>query len=221
MKNLWMSWSSGKDSAYALLKLLKNSDYRVTGIFTSVNVEYDRVAMHSTRADLLRRQADALGLPLKVVALPARCTNEIYEEKMGELIIQAKREGVSAMGFGDLFLGDIRSYRERQLAGSGIEPVFPLWGMPTSLLAEKMIDGGIGAVLTCVDPSRLMPDFAGRYFDRALLRDLPPGADPCGENGEFHTFVFSCPAFKKVIDIGVGEKVEREGFIFADVIAKQ
>jgi len=218
MKNLWMSWSSGKDSAYALAEIYKNPVYRVTGLFTSVNEEYGRVAMHSTRESLLRRQADALGLPLEIVALPAECSNEVYEQKMQALLGKAVKAGVSAMGFGDLFLEDIRAYRERQLRGTGIEAVFPLWRRPTDLLAGEMLNSGIEAVLTCIDPAKLAPSFAGRFFDGNLLRDLPAGVDPCGENGEFHTFVYAAPIFRERISVTVGETVKRGDFVYADVL---
>jgi uncharacterized protein (TIGR00290 family) len=218
MKKLWMSWSSGKDCAFALAELYKNSTYNVTGLFTSINEKYARVAMHSTRVALLQRQAQMLGLPLEIVALPGDCTNEIYESRIKGLIEKAVKAGVSAMGFGDLFLQDIRDYRERQLADSGIEAVFPLWKRPTGILAKEMLSSGIEAVLTCIDPSKLSESFAGRYFDTYTIGDLPQNVDPCGENGEFHTYVFAGPLFKEKIPIVIGKTVKRGNFIYADVL---
>lgn len=218
MKKLWMSWSSGKDSAYALSELKKSGEYEVTGLFTTVNKDYERVAMHSTRESLLKKQAEALGLPLEIVYIPADCTNEIYEESMQALIQKAFASGVVAMGFGDLYLQDIRDYRERLLAESGIQAVFPLWQRPTDVLAQQMSEAGLEAILTCIDPSKLPSSFAGRFFNAETIRDFPQGVDPCGENGEFHTFVFASPDFKNRIEVRIGETVERGGFIFADVI---
>ncbi len=217
MEKLWMSWSSGKDSAFALAELLSGNDFEVTGLFTSINATYERVAMHSTRLELLNQQAKELCLPLELVHLPANCTNEIYEHQMKILIEKAKANGVTAMGFGDLYLKDVRDYRIRQLAGSGIRAVFPLWGRPTKALAEEMIVAEFGAVLTCIDPKKLPRSFAGRHFNSDTLAKLPEGVDPCGENGEFHSFVYKSPNFQNAIPISVGEVVEREGFVFADV----
>jgi uncharacterized protein (TIGR00290 family) len=218
MKTLWMSWSSGKDSAFALLQLLRNPQFRVTGLFCTVNSDFERVAMHSTRLDLLHRQAEALGLPLELVEIPAACSNDIYEEAMRKLFAKARQSRVQAMGFGDLFLEDIRAYRERQLAGSGIEAIFPLWGRPTKELAREMWAAGLEATLTCVDPRQLPASFAGRDFDIHTVDAFPSGVDPCGENGEFHTFVHALPAFRHRIPVRVGERVERGGFVFADVL---
>lgn len=217
-KKLWMSWSTGKDSAYALHALRRNEKYEVTALFTTVTEDYDRVAMHSTRHALLRQQAEVLGLPLEVVLIPANCTNEIFETQMRELIAKAKAASVTAMGFGDLYLADIRQYRERLLEGTGIEPVFPLWEIPTSALAREMLASGVKAVLTCIDPKKLAPAFAGRFYDTKLLSDFPSGIDPCGENGEFHTFVFDAPGFASAIPISVGERVQRGEFVYSDVL---
>lgn len=217
MKKLWMSWSTGKDSAYALFEITKSADYEVAGLFTTVTADYERVSMHSTREALLRRQAEMLGLPLEIVRIPARCDNEIYERKMRELVEKARAAGVSAMGFGDLYLEDIRKYRERLLEGTGIEPVFPLWGKSTKELAQEMLTAGIGAVLTCVDSSKLPASFSGRFFDEQTIRDFPSDVDPCGENGEFHTFVFASPSFRSPIPVRVGERVQRDEFVFSDV----
>jgi uncharacterized protein (TIGR00290 family) len=211
-----MSWSSGKDSTYALHCLAP--DFEVTRLLVTVNEEADRVAMHAVRRKLLEQQADRLGLPLHVVPIPAQCPNDVYEARMGEAMSEAMREGVDAMVFGDLFLEDIRGYRERALKPTGIVPVFPLWSRPTDALAQEMIATGVRAVLTCVDPSQLSPSFVGRAFDEDLLRDLPPGVDPCGERGEFHTFVWDAPAFRAPIPILTGERVTRDGFAFCDVL---
>lgn len=213
----WLSFSSGKDSAWALHCLRERREDRVTGLFTTVNETFGRVAMHAVRRELLHRQAAAAGLPLHVVDIPAPCSNELYEERMGALVERARREGVERMAFGDLFLEDIRSYREEKLEGTGIAPLFPLWGAETGELARAMIRGGLVAHLTCVDPRKLPAAFAGRRFDEALLAELPESVDPCGENGEFHTFVSAGPMFSHPIPIGVGEVVERDGFVFADV----
>jgi uncharacterized protein (TIGR00290 family) len=217
-KKLWLSWSTGKDSAYALHALKNSPDYAVVGLFTTVTEPFARVSMHSTREALLWTQAERLSLPLKIAHIPAQCTNEEYERQMSELVEGAKRQGIAAMAFGDLFLRAVRSYRERLLAATGVEPVFPLWQRPTHLLAREMIESGIKATLTCVDPAKLDRSFAGRRFDLALLADLPQTVDPCGENGEFHTFAHASPDFQSAIEIRVGETVDRDGFVFADVL---
>ena len=217
MKRTLLSWSSGKDSAWALHLLRRDPDCEVVGLVTTINEAHDRVAMHAVRRELLEAQARAAGLPLWPVAIPSPCSNQQYEEAMGVLVAAARARGVDAFAFGDLFLEEIRVYRERQLAGTGIEPLFPLWLRPTAELAREMIAGGLHAVLTCVDPRRLAPSFAGRQFDESLLADLPSTVDPCGENGEFHTFAWSAPCFTRAIPIRVGEVVERDAFVFADV----
>ncbi len=214
----WMSWSSGKDSALALHATRTAGAVDVVGLVTTVNSTADRVAMHAVRRSLLETQADALGLPLHVVELPWPCPNDVYEERMATACVAAKDEGVSSMIFGDLFLEDIRSYRERSLAEFGITPLFPLWLRPTDLVARDLLHVGIRAVLTCVDLAQAPADFAGRWYDEELLRDLPPGVDPCGENGEFHTFVVDGPGFAHPLGVNVGEIVERDGFVFADVV---
>ena len=213
-----MSWSSGKDSAFALYRLFTRDDIEVTGLLTTVTEDYQRVSMHAVREELLQLQAQALGLPLHKVKIPSKCTNEIYEERMKEAIQAAKKLNVSHMAFGDLFLEDIRNYRVDKLKGTGIEPLFPLWNYPTTELANEMIKSGLKAVITCIDPRVLPESFAGREFDKSLLADLPPEIDPCGENGEFHTFVYDGPMFRKPIPIQVGEKVKRDGFVFTDVL---
>lgn len=174
--------------------------------------------MHAVRHALLDAQADSLGLPVHVVELPWPCPNEVYEERMSDAVRAAVGFGVEHVVFGDLFLADIRAYREQQLAGTGLSPLFPLWDRPTDMLAREMLDAGIRAVVTCVDPAQALAEIAGRWYDAALLSELPPGVDPCGENGEFHTFVVDGPGFGRPLDVTVGEIVERDGFVFADVL---
>jgi uncharacterized protein (TIGR00290 family) len=213
-----MCWSSGKDSAYAVHVLRSRAEYQLAGLLTTVTKDFDRVSMHGVRRELLERQAKALELPLVVVEIPSPCSNEVYEAEMAKAIDSALDAGVSAMAFGDLFLEDVRAYRERMLARVKLKPVFPLWGRPTHLLAREMIKEGVDATLTCVDPRVLPASFAGRRFDEALLKDLPSGADPCAERGEFHTFCSGGPMFRAPIPIQVGDTLERDGFIFADVL---
>ena len=214
----WMSWSSGKDSTATLHAVRQDPAIEVVGLLVTVNSTADRVAMHAVRRTLLDAQAERLGLPLHVVDIPSPCPNEVYEEQMAEAMAAAVQGGVEAVVFGDLFLDDVRAYREQALVGTGIRPLFPLWGRPTDRLAYEMITSGIQAVLTCVDPTKLPSSFAGRPFDGALLRDLPAGVDPCGERGEFHTFVWDGPGFANPIDVRTGEVVTRDGFVFCDVI---
>ena len=217
-RRLLLSWSSGKDSAWTLHVLRQRGEYDVVGLVTTINEQFDRVAMHAVRVELLERQAQAAGLPLWKVALPHPCSNEQYEAAMAGLIERARAEQVEAFAFGDLFLEDIRRYRERQLAGTGLEPVFPLWMKPTTELAREMVGAGLRALVTCVDPRRLAARFAGRVFDESFLDDLPAGVDPCGENGEFHSFAFRGPMFEQPVSLAVGERVERDGFVFADAV---
>ncbi|BDG05794.1 adenine nucleotide alpha hydrolase [Anaeromyxobacter oryzae] len=214
-----VAWSSGKDSAWALHLARAAGEHEIVGLLTTVTETFDRVAMHAVRRTLLARQADAAGLPLREVRIPWPCSNERYEAEMAAAVAAARAEGVTRVIFGDLFLEDIRAYRERQLAGTGLAPVFPLWGRDTALLAREMIAGGLEAILTCVDPRRVDRGLAGRRFDAALLAALPPGVDPCGENGEFHTFACAGPMFRAPVPAAVGEVVERDGFVFADVDA--
>ncbi len=213
----WLSWSSGKDSAWALETIRRQGEFEVTALLTTVNVTHGRVAMHAVREELVRKQASALHLPLVVVPLPWPCPNSAYEEAMADAVAQACSEGVNHMVFGDLFLEDIRKYREGKLAGTGITPLFPIWGLDTSQLARDMIESGLKAYLTCVDPKKLDRSFAGRRFDEALLAGLPAHVDPCGENGEFHTFCCAGPMFPDPIPVRPGEVVERDGFVFADL----
>lgn len=216
-RKLILSWSSGKDSAWALHCLRQSGEFEVVGLLTTLNAAFDRVAMHSTRRALLEAQAAMAGLPLITVPLPWPCSNADYEAAMSAACAAAVADGVEAMAFGDLFLEDIRQYRIDKLAGTGLTPVFPVWGLETRRLAEEMIAGGLRARLVCVDPRKLPAEFAGREFDAELLRDLPAGVDPCGENGEFHTAVYAGPMFREPIAIVTGEVVERDGFVFADV----
>ena len=214
----WVSWSSGKDSAFALAEAREDPSLEVVGLLTTLNRSADRVAMHAVRRELLLAQAAAVGLPVHQVDLPWPCGNEEYERLMTHALTAAQHAGVTRMVFGDLFLADVRAYRERALAGTGVEPVFPLWGRPTADLAGEMVDRGIRSTLTCVDPSQLDGGFAGRAFDRDLLAELPAGVDKCGENGEFHTFVHDGPGFAAPLEVRVCEVVERDGFVFADVL---
>jgi uncharacterized protein (TIGR00290 family) len=216
MKRVLLSWSSGKDSAWTLHLLRRDPAIELVGLVTTLNAEFQRVAMHGTRRSILEAQAEAAGLPLWIVPLPWPCSNEIYEQRMAEVCQRAVDERVDAVAFGDLFLQDVRAYRERQLKPTGLEPLFPLWEIPTAQLAREMIAGGLRARLSCVDTKQLPGSFAGREFDAALLRDLPPEADPCGERGEFHTCVYDGPMFSVPLSIETGEIVDRDGFVFAD-----
>jgi uncharacterized protein (TIGR00290 family) len=214
-----IAWSSGKDSAWALHVARQSGDYDVVGALTTVNRTFARVAMHGVRQQLLEMQIAAAGLKPVLVHIPHPCTNDIYEQAMAEAVAQAKADGITHIIFGDLFLEDIRAYRVEKLKETGITPVFPLWLKPTDALARDMIAGGLQAHLSTVDLKKLSADFAGRCFDDALLGDLPPGIDPCGENGEFHSFVFAGPMLSRPIPVRVGETVERDGFAYADLLA--
>jgi len=214
---LLLSWSSGKDSAWTLHRLMQEGGFEIAGLLTTLNAAFDRVAMHSTRRALLEAQAQAAGLPLLPVPLPWPCSNIQYETAMQAACDAARADGITAIAFGDLFLEDVRRYREERLAGTGLTPVFPVWGLDTRCLAEEMIAAGLRARIVCVDPRKLPASFAGREFDPDFLRDLPPGVDPCGENGEFHSVVYDGPMFREPIPIESGEIVERDGFVFADV----
>lgn len=214
-----LSWSSGKDAAWTLHTLLQSDEVEVVGLLTTVNETFDRVAMHAVRRSLLEAQAEALGLPLCIVPIPWPCSNALYEAAMAEALDRAKETlGITHVAFGDLFL-DVREYREKQFAGTGITPLFPLWAKPTRALAEEMIAGGLKAILTCIDPRRLHASFLGRVFDSSLLADLPPDVDPCGETGEFHTFAYAVPDFARSLSVVTGEVVEREGFLFVDILS--
>ncbi|MFQ5949385.1 MAG: ATP-binding protein [Nitrospiria bacterium] len=212
-----MSWSSGKDSAWALHLLRQAPDVSVTGLFTTVNERHQRVAMHAVRLALLRAQAEAVGLPIRMINIPDQCSNAIYEEEMGKVIGEAKALGVTHMAFGDLFLQDVRAYREAQLLKTGIKPLFPLWQIPTNQLSRTMISSGLRAIITCIDPRRLSPSYVGREFNDSFLSDLPETVDPCGERGEFHSFAVDGPMFNHAIEVSTGEVVTRNGFVFADL----
>jgi uncharacterized protein (TIGR00290 family) len=217
MTKILVSWSSGKDSAWMLHVIRSQGLGEPAALLTTVNESAGRVAMHAVRTELLQAQADATDLPLIIVPIPHPCPNEVYETRMSAAIGRAKTEGFTHVAFGDLFLEDIRRYREERMNGTGLTPMFPLWMRPTGELAREMIRGGLEACLTCVDPRVLPPSFAGRRFDAELLADLPPGIDPCGERGEFHTCAVSGPMFKSRIEVVAGEIVERDGFVFADL----
>ena len=217
MTRVALSWSSGKDSAWTLHVLRQTPDLELVALITTFNTRADRVAMHAVRRELVAAQAERAGLPLWPVELEWPCSNATYEELMAATWRRATEEHVDAIAFGDLFLEDVRAYRERQLEGTGLVPIFPVWGLSTGDLAADMIASGLRAKLTCVDPRRLDPSFAGRDFDAELVRDLPPDVDACGENGEFHTFVFDGPMFSSAIEIETGEIVTRDGFVFCDV----
>jgi uncharacterized protein (TIGR00290 family) len=213
-----LSWSSGKDSAWTLHVLRQRAEVDVVALLTTVNQVHDRVAMHAVRTELLRAQAEAAGVPLWTVPIPSPCSNAEYEAAMAAALRRARDAGITVMAFGDLFLEDIRRYREEKLAGAGLQPVFPIWGAATRTLAREMIAGGLRARLTCVDPKQLAPAFAGREFDSTLLDELPASVDPCGERGEFHTFAYDGPMFGRPVALRGGDTVTRDGFVFADLV---
>jgi len=212
-----MAWSGGKDSALALHRLQQSSAWQVEALLTTVTEEYDRVSMHGVRRTLLEAQAGSLGLDLIRVDIPADCSNELYDERMLAALTECKARGIEHVAFGDLFLEDVRRYREERLAQVSMQAVFPLWGLDTGRLARDFVRQGFKAITTCVDLRVLDPSFAGREFDERLLADLPPGVDPCGENGEFHSFVYDGPNLRIPLMVEVGDRVERAGFLFADL----
>jgi uncharacterized protein (TIGR00290 family) len=216
-----LSWSSGKDSTWALHVLRQQSDFEMAGLLTTFNEEFDRVAMHGVRRELVEAQASALGLPLFPVLLPHHCTNEVYEDRMKTALAPLKSAGVTHVAFGDLFLEDIRQYRVRLLDETGVKPLFPIWTKEeaTPSLARQMLNDGLGAIVTCVGPKQLTEQFVGRQFDEHFLANLPAGVDPCGERGEFHTFCYQSPEFSRKVPVTIGEIVQREGFWFADLQA--
>jgi uncharacterized protein (TIGR00290 family) len=212
-----ISWSSGKDSAFSLYEVRRAGEFDVVGALTTVTETFERVSIHGVRQEVLRAQCEAAGLPQRIVPIPYPCPNEIYEARMGAAVANAVREGITHMIFGDLFLADIRAYREQKLAGTGITPIFPLWERPTLALAEAMIASGLEAYLATVDLKKLPAEFAGRRFDAQLLADLPDGIDPCGENGEFHTCVVAGPMFSRRLPVEIGERVIRDGYAYCDL----
>jgi uncharacterized protein (TIGR00290 family) len=218
MKRVLVSWSSGKDSAWTLHVLRRQPDVEVCALLTTFNEAAGRAAMHGVRADLVRAQAEAAGLPLWDVPLPSPCSNTEYESRMAAAIARARAGRFTHVAFGDLFLEDVRRYREDRLAGTGLEPLFPVWGRDTRDLAREMLRGGLRAILTCTDPRHVPRGLAGRDYDERLLGDLPPGVDPCGERGEFHTFAWSGPMFQAPVAVERGETVERDGFVFTDLL---
>ena len=217
-----LSWSSGKDSAWALYKLQQDPEIEIDGLFCTVNSEFNRVAMHAIRVELLQQQAKSIGLPLQIIEIPYPCSNELYEEIMAQFVESAKEANIEYFAFGDLFLEDVRSYREEKLNGAGITPIFPIWGIPTDKLSREMIRSGLRAVITCVDPKQLPQEFVGREYNESFLNDLPEGVDPCGENGEFHSFAYDGPIFSKRILHEKGQRVLRDNrFYFCDLIPIQ
>jgi uncharacterized protein (TIGR00290 family) len=217
-KRVWLSWSSGKDSAWALYVLRQRQDIEVVGLISTVNQTFERVSMHGVRIELLQRQAVSVGLPVQLIEIPYPCSNEQYELIMADFIKEAQQQEIDVFAFGDLYLEDIRHYREENLKGSGIEALFPLWQIPTDELSKTMIASGLRAKITCVDPKHLPADYSGREFDETLLEQLPESIDPCGENGEFHSFAYDGPMFSDAIKVSVGETVERDGFIYTDLL---
>ena len=213
-----ISWSSGKDSAFALHDVRLSGEFDVVGALTTVTETFERVSIHGVRREILLAQLAAAGLPPRIVPIPYPCPNEIYEARMGEAVAQAVRDGITHIIFGDLYLADVRAYREQKLAGTGITPVFPLWQRPTLPLAHEMIASGLEAYLATVDLKHLPAEFAGRRFDLSLLADLPDGVDPCGENGEFHTCVVAGPMFSQRLAVTTGERVERDGYAYCDLV---
>jgi uncharacterized protein (TIGR00290 family) len=213
-----IAWSSGKDSAWALHEMRRSGDIDIVGALTTVTSAFGRVSIHGLREELLLAQLDACGLPPTIVRIPYPCPNDIYERQMAQAMAHALNQGITRVVFGDLFLEDVRAYREQRLSPIGMTPLFPLWGRPTDALARDMIAAGVEAYLVAADLKRLPARFAGRRFDRALLEDLPPGIDPCGENGEFHSFVAAGPMLSRAIKVTVGETVERDGMAYADLL---
>ena len=218
MNKTLVSWSSGKDSAWTVHVLRQQPDVQIAGLLTTINESAQRVAMHAVRDDVLQAQADALGLPLWRIPIPSPCPNEVYERAMSEAVTRAVGEGFTHIAFGDLFLEDVRRYREERLAGTGLTPLFPLFGADTAVLAREMIGGGLRARITCLNPKVVDRRFAGREFDTALLAELPPAIDPCGERGEFHTCAYAGPMFTHEVAIETGITVERDGYVFTDLM---
>ena len=220
-KRTLMSWSTGKDSAWTVWKILHNPEYDLCGLFCTINQQFSRTAMHGVRVQLLKIQAEKMGLPVDIIEIPFPCSNLEYEAIMEQYIHGLEQRNIDCFGFGDLYLEDIRDYRIEKLKDSGIEPIFPVWDQDTIKVSKQIVESGIKAVITCVDPKQLDGTYAGRFYDQDLLDCLPPKVDPCGENGEFHTFVYDAPMFASPIPISTGDVVNRDGFVFADVVLKQ
>ncbi len=218
MKKTMLSWSSGKDSAWTLHVMRQDPDIAIDGLFSTINQEFDRVAMHAVRVALLQQQSDSIGLPIQLISIPYPCSDAEYAKIMSGFVEREIERGVECFAFGDLYLEDIREYREKSLSGSGITPIFPIWGSDTRVLSATMLESGLRAQITCVDPSQLAPKFCGREYDASFLADLPPDVDPCGEKGEFHSFAFDGPMFGHKIDIEVGETTTRDKFVFTDLL---
>lgn len=219
-RKILLSWSSGKDSAWALHVLRQRGEVEVVGLLTTINTNFQRVAMHGIRHALVKAQAEAAGLPLREVPLPWPCSNEVYEQAMAAACTSAVQQGISGIAFGDLFLEEVRRYREDKLRGTGLEPMFPIWGLNTRELIFEMLKGGLRARIVCADPAKCPAELIGRDLDFELVRGLPATVDPCGENGEFHTFAYAGPMFREAIPIEAGECVTRDGFLFADVLLR-
>lgn len=217
-KDIFLSWSGGKDSALSLYEIQKASGYSVAALLTTITEDYDRISMHGVRRALLEQQAEALGLPLKKIYIPKDATNAMYESRMRALLEEGLRERIDTVAFGDIFLEDLRQYREKNLAQLGMKGLFPIWKRGSQALARTFLEVGFKAVVVCVDTSALDASFAGRVFDEELLRDLPGNVDPCGENGEFHSFVVDGPNFKQQIGHMLGEVVRRDRFCFCDLL---
>jgi uncharacterized protein (TIGR00290 family) len=217
-KKILLSWSSGKDSAWALHALRQQEDIEVVSLFCTFNKKYERGAMHAVRNELILRQADSVGLPLELIPIPDPCSDSEYKTIMADFIAEVKTKGIEGIAFGDLFLEEVRNYREDSLAGTGITPLFPLWGIPTNELSKEMVSSGLRAIITCIDLKQLSAEFSGHVYDSTFLAQIPDSIDPCGENGEFHSFAYDGPMFKDKVNICVGETVTRDGFIFTDIL---
>ena len=220
-KNTLLSWSSGKDSAWALHVLRQQQEIEVVGLFCTFNEKFERGAMHAVRNELIIQQAERIGLPLQLIPIPYPCSDAEYKTIMGNFIEQAKSQEIDSIAFGDLFLEGIRSYRETNLAETGIKPLFPLWGIPTNELSKEMVKGGLRTKITCIDPKHLPAEFAGHEYDNAFLEQIPDNVDPCGENGEFHSFVYDGPMFTSKVNVCVGETVTRDGFVYTDLLPEE
>ena len=216
-----LSWSTGKDSTWALYQLQQDPKIDVVGLFCTVNQEFNRVAMHGVRRELLELQAERVGLPLEVIAIPYPCSNNEYEMRMTRFIDQVRADNVDFCAFGDLYLEDVRQYRENNLNNTGITPIFPLWRKSTAEISSEMINNGLRAIVTCIDPKRMSETFVGREYNKSFLQDIPVEVDPCGENGEFHSFAFDGPMFREPINVSAGETVHRDGFVFSELLLNE